>query len=266
MPDHSKLIARNAARWSAARLTRGPEFAPVAKRLLAGRGRYQVVERKTGVPWFVIAVIHQRESAQHWGGSLAQGDPWDRVSTHVPKGRGPFNSWEEAAIDALVNCAPYASRWKDWTPGGTMTLLELYNGLGYYNKGMPSPYVWSGTDQYQRGKYVADGVFDPNTVDKQLGCAGLILALKALDPSVAFGAVPPSVGPAAAPSGLPPKPVTAPVTTKNKAAAAVAGVGILGALGAAATYITEYPATVALGICAALAAAVLVYRWIRRTR
>lgn len=67
-----------------------------------------------------------------------------------------------------------------------MTLLELYNGLGYFRKGLPSPYVWSGTDQYKRGKYVADGVFDPNVIDKQLGCAGLVMAMQALDPSVAF--------------------------------------------------------------------------------
>src|SRR5688572_12086151 len=104
MADHSKLIARNAARWAAAKLTRGPEFTPVAKRLHAAKARYQAVAAKAGVPWFVIAVIHQRESSQNFARSLAQGDPWDRVSTHVPKGRGPFNSWEEAAIDALVNC------------------------------------------------------------------------------------------------------------------------------------------------------------------
>jgi len=30
-----------------------------------------------------------------------------------PAGRGPFISWEEAAVDALVHCAPYAARHKD---------------------------------------------------------------------------------------------------------------------------------------------------------
>jgi len=33
----------------------------------------------------------------------------------------------------------------------------------------PSPYVWSGTDQYNRGKYIADGHYDPHAIDKQLG-------------------------------------------------------------------------------------------------
>jgi hypothetical protein len=33
---------------------------------------------------------------------------------------------------------------------------------------------------------VADGVFDANVVDKQLGCAGLITAMHDLDDSIGF--------------------------------------------------------------------------------
>ena len=244
MTDHSALIARNAARWASAKLTRGPEFAPVAKRLHAAKSRYQAVYVKTGVPWFVIAVIHQRESSQNWNRSLAQGDPWNEVSTHVPKGRGPFLSWEAAAEDALVICPPYAAKWKDWSPGGTMTLLELYNGLGYFNKGLPSPYVWSGTDQYQSGKYVSDGVFDLNAVDKQLGCAGLILAIKALDPSVKF----------AGQAVSEPKP--APVTPKNAGIATA----IAAAVAAVAAFGQEHPVLVSLGV--ATLACLAMYLWL----
>ena len=189
MADIAGLKAKNEARWKAAKLTRGPEFDRVAERLVGAKARYQVVEAKTGVPWFIIAVIHQRESSQNFTRSLAQGDPWNAVSTHVPKGRGPFKSWEEAAIDALVNCPPHASYNKDWSAAGALTLLEQYNGLGYFRKGIPSPYIWSGTNQYRAGKYVADGVFDWNVVDKQLGCAGLIIAMQTLDPSIKFGGV-----------------------------------------------------------------------------
>lgn len=211
--DLGALTAKNARRWSVAKMTRGPEFGLVARRLVAAKSRYQGVAAKTGVPWFIIAVIHERESSQRWDRSLAQGDPWNRVSTHVPKGRGPFQSWEDAAIDALVNCAPHASRWKDWTAGGAMTLLESYNGMGYANKGIPSPYVWSGTDQYKSGKYVADGVFDASAIDKQLGCAGLILAMRSLDPSVSFGDTSPVIPP---PPDIPaPKPQPAPIPQWN---------------------------------------------------
>ncbi len=187
MTDIGSLKARNRVRWSNAKITRAKEFAAVAKRLVAAKARYQTVERRTGVPWFVIAVIHEREASQSWTTQLGQGDPLSRKSTHVPRGRGPFKTWEDGAFDALALCAPFAAKWRDWTPGGTMTLLEEYNGLGYAARNLPSPYVWSGTDQYVKGKYVADGQFDPNAVDRQLGCAGLILAMAKLDPSVSFG-------------------------------------------------------------------------------
>lgn len=187
--SYQALIDKNAARWKVAKLTRAAEMTPVAKRLVAAKARYKAVEAKTNVPWFIVAVIHQRESSQNFERSLAQGDPWNAVSTHVPKGRGPFPNWEAAAIDALVICPPHAAQWTDWSPGGAMTLLELYNGLGYCSRGLPSPYVWSGTDQYAKGKYVSDGVFDPNAVDKQLGCAGLLLAMQVVDPTIHLGAV-----------------------------------------------------------------------------
>ena len=182
MIDLGALKAANAKRWANAKVTRN--FTSIAKSLIAAKRRYQAVDAKTGVPWFVIAVIHERESSQNWARSLAQGDPWNNVSVHVPVGRGPFASWEAAAIDALVNCGPYAARNKDWSIGGTLALLEGYNGLGYFKRGMPSPYLWAGTNQYRAGKYVADGKFDPNHVDNQPGCAGLILALMDLDPSI----------------------------------------------------------------------------------
>jgi lysozyme family protein len=193
MANIQALTVSNAERWKDAKLTRGPEFTPVANRLVAAKERYSTIQRMTGVPWWVIAVIHERESSQDFSTNLAQGDPWNKVSTHQPKGRGPFSSFEAAAVDALVNCAPYAGRWKDWTSGGTMTLLEQYNGLGYANRGLPSPYLWSGTDQYSKGKYVADGVFDPDVVDKQLGCAGLIMAMQAIDHTIHFADPPPDI-------------------------------------------------------------------------
>jgi lysozyme family protein len=186
MADIATLKAANAQRWANAKLTRN--FSSVARHLVAPghKSRYQAVSARTGVPWTVVAVIHERECSQDWTGSLAQGDPWDRVSVHVPAGRGPFKSWQEAAVDALNNCAPYAGRNKDWTTGGLLTKLEEYNGLGYAARGVPSPYVWSGTDQYRCGKYVRDGVYDPNAIDSQLGCAGLLMAMMALDPTITF--------------------------------------------------------------------------------
>jgi lysozyme family protein len=55
--------------------------------------------------------------------------------------------------DALVNCPSKAAKNTDWSVGGTLTLLEQYNGLGYANNRVPSPCTWSGTDQYKAGRY-----------------------------------------------------------------------------------------------------------------
>ena len=149
-------------------------FKATAQRLTASKDRYQTVSKQTGVPWWFIAVVHEREASQNWNSNIAQGDPWNRKSTHVPKGRGPFGSWEEAAVDALTNCAPYAAKNTDWSIGGALAMLEKYNGLGYARQGKPSPYIWAGTNQYTKGKYVADGKYNPNVVDTQLGCAGIL--------------------------------------------------------------------------------------------
>ncbi|WP_434886395.1 hypothetical protein [Bradyrhizobium oligotrophicum] len=184
MMDLKTLTNANARRWGQARLTRSFDLA--SRRLMTAKSRYQAVTKRTGVPWPIIAVIHERESSQSWSRSLAQGDPWDRVSVHVPAGRGPFASWEDAAVDALVNCAPHAARWQDWSIGGALTLLEQYNGLGYARRGVPSPYVWAGTDQYRAGKYVRDGVYDPQAVDRQPGCAGMLKAMMEIDATISF--------------------------------------------------------------------------------
>jgi lysozyme family protein len=82
------------------------------------KARYVAVSNKTSVLWFVIAVISEREASQSRKANLAQDDPWNEVSIHVPKGRGSSKSWEDAAVDALANCAPHAAKWKDWTAGG----------------------------------------------------------------------------------------------------------------------------------------------------
>ena len=188
MIDLNALKTANAVRWAVAKVN--PDLSHfimvVSQRLVAAKSRYQTVENKTNVPWFIIGVIHERESSQSWLGSLAQGDPWNRVSIHVPRGRGPFPSWEASAADALVICPPHAAAWKDWSAGGALTLLEQYNGLGYAAHDMPSPYVWASTDQYSHGKYVADGHFDPTAVDHQLGCAALLKEMMQLDQTIKF--------------------------------------------------------------------------------
>lgn len=183
MTDLAALKLANTKRWNAASVVSSLEgyVDGIAERLVACKPRYETVSGRTGVMWPVIAVIHERESSQSWAASLAQGDPWNKISIHVPKGRGPFPSWEAAAEDALSSCPPFAARWTDWTIGGALTLLEQYNGLGYASMGRPSPYVWAATDQYVSGKYIADGHYDHNAIDHQIGVAALLARMTLID-------------------------------------------------------------------------------------
>ena len=74
----------------------------------------------------------------------------------VPKGRGPFSTWEEAAIDALkIKRYP-----PEWDIAHIAYAFEKFNGFGYRSKGIPSPYLWGGSNIQRPGKYVRDGVYD----------------------------------------------------------------------------------------------------------
>jgi lysozyme family protein len=219
MVDFDALTRANLRRWQEAKLTRKSVSDSIARSLVAAKSRYQAVEAKTGVPWPVIAVIHERESSQDFKTQLGQGDPLNQVSTHVPKGRGPFSTWEDGAIDAMLNCPPQLAKRKDWSLAGILIGLELYNGVGYATKGVPSPYLWSGTDQYTSGKYVRDGVYDASKVDAQLGCCALLKSMMALDPSISFDGTP-----AAPPPVIPSKPAQTPDTTPSGLGALISAI------------------------------------------
>src|SRR5438105_1724758 len=132
-PSYGSRWPTYAKQWDAMTIlpARLSEVRQVAKRLADAKPRYQAVEKATGVPWYMIAAIHERESSQSWKASLAQGDPWDRVSTHVPRGRGPLKSWEAAAIDALE--LDGLTKVIDWRLEKILYFLELYNGWGYHS-------------------------------------------------------------------------------------------------------------------------------------
>jgi lysozyme family protein len=128
------------------------------------------------IPWYFIAVLHYRESNMDFRGVLHNGQRilgTGKQTTWVPKGRGPFETWEEAANDALFILKHF--HWnKEWDIYKCIERAERYNGLGYRNKGHYSPYLFSGTNHYDgKGKYVADGRYDRNAVEKQLGVVAI---------------------------------------------------------------------------------------------
>lgn len=157
-----------------------------AKRILAGKEQYKKVELALGVPWPVVGMIHERESSCNFKTHLHNGNSLKARTTHVPAGRptegSPPFDWYESAEDALR--MKHADTFGVWTLGATGVFLEDYNGRGYFNRGLPSPYVLAGSDLYTKGKYVKDKKFDKNFVDPQPGCFPLLQCLIQLDPSI----------------------------------------------------------------------------------
>ena len=148
--------------------------------LLKHQSRYQPVSPQVnGVPWALVGVIHAMECGFNFTGHLHNGDPLTSRTKHVPAGRPqtgtpPF-SWEESAIDALTQEG--FNTVTDWSIPHMLYLLEKYNGFGYRHQGLQTPYLWSFSNLYQKGKYTVDGRFDPEAVSKQCGAAVMLKAL-----------------------------------------------------------------------------------------
>lgn len=197
--DFSDLQSEYENLW--ATMSISPEHAAdvdaIARRLIKYRPRYEAVEKTTGVPWPVIAALHNRESDADFTTQLAQGDPLNRVSHNEPDGRGPFDTWEEGALDALVTLK-HLDKVPDWTAARICYEVERYNGFGYrdFHPTVKSPYLWSFSNQYTKGKYVSDGRFDENTVDKQCGALPIIKRIMELRADVKPPAPTPEPAPA----------------------------------------------------------------------
>lgn len=194
MTDLAALKAESLSCWQKAQIVpgRAAQVEAVAKRLCAPNAKtiyQQIAQQVWGSPdrWWFVAIVHEREASQDFSKSIAQGDPWNEVSVHVPKGIGPFPSFIAAAVFVLNRCAPYPAKWTDWTIGGVLTLFILYNGTGYedYHHEV-SPYDWGATTMEQEGKYVEDGKYNPAVWDQQVGAAAMLGAMIAIDSSIYF--------------------------------------------------------------------------------
>ena len=182
MPTFEGLKAEYARLWVSMEIRpdRISAVDKIAHKLLVNKPTYLAAQTKTGVPWFVIAAWHNRESGADFSTQLAQGDPLDQVSRNEPSGRGPFSSWQDGAYDALVTLK-HLDTIREWTPERICYETERYNGFGHRNKGINAPYLWSFTNHYTKGKYVKDHVYDPEFVDKQCGAIPIIKRIMELD-------------------------------------------------------------------------------------
>ena len=147
--------------------------------VMNGIGKYREVQDTVNIPWQIIGVIDKMEGNCDPLAVLHNGERivgTNRKTTLVPAGRGPFTSWSDAAIDAigLEGMRPAGFR---FDVANALYYLTSYNGWGYENKGINTPYLWSYTNHYSKGKYVSDGKYDANAVSKQCGAVPILKAL-----------------------------------------------------------------------------------------
>lgn len=151
------------------------------------------VPETKGIPWYVIALIHYIECGFNFSKHLFNGDALSDYTHKFPPGyphlnhKPPF-TFEESAVNALK----YESFDKidHWNVPVILKNLEKYNGFGYeMYQNMNSPYLWSGSDIYTKGKYVEvknNGIwktqFNPEDVSSQIGTAVILkrMELRAL--------------------------------------------------------------------------------------
>ena len=176
--------------------------------IAAHQSRYKAVSDAVGVPWFVIALIHSLEASQRFDRHLHNGDPLSARTVHVPRNRPPLPAqppftWEASATDALRFDGLAA--WHDWSVPGILFKLEGFNGFGYRMKHpeVLSPYLWSFTNHYERGKFVADGQFSATAVSLQCGAAALLKRMEERGMVQLDGLKPVRVLLSGAPSGIP---------------------------------------------------------------
>jgi len=149
-------------------------------KIVANRTRYEQVQQVTKVPWFVVAMIHSLEGSLNFKTHLHNGDPLTARTVHVPKGRPPGTppfKWEDSAIDALQFDG--LSSTPKWPLAVILFKLEGFNGFGYRTRHpeVLTPYLWSFTNHYSKGKFTSDGKFDSSAVSKQCGAAAILKSL-----------------------------------------------------------------------------------------
>lgn len=173
------------------------EIDTVLAKLLPGQLVYRAVSNSVNkdMPWWIVCLEHAMEAGakqRPFNYHLHCGDSLTGRTFHVPKGRPLFNpghgtnppstknpyTFQESAIDAM-KLAGYDKQ-ADFSLGKILYDFEKFNGLGYrkYHPEVNSPYLWSFTSLYSKGKYVGDGKWDSSAVSEQPGCAAYLIRMK----------------------------------------------------------------------------------------
>ena len=121
--------------WSSMKIPAGSiaDVDKLARGIVQGKPRYDQVSNATGVPWYVVGIIHAMEASLNFKTHLHNGDPLTARTVQVPRGRPPFGTppfeWEDSAIDALT--LKDLDDVRVWSIERIAFQLEAYNGWGY---------------------------------------------------------------------------------------------------------------------------------------
>ncbi|RYZ44681.1 MAG: hypothetical protein EOO72_05650, partial [Myxococcaceae bacterium] len=176
--------ADNTKKAANAQLSTDPRYAADLKAIanLSPEKRRLIdeVARKADLPPALVAGIWYREASLKDGVYLHNGQELGKTTTIVPK--GVFfrkDQFVDAAVDALRKHSKdqkaLGLNYNSTDMGAIASYAEAYNGFGYRNKGVTTPYAFAGTDQYKGGMYVKDGDFKANVYDKRLGVMAVAL-------------------------------------------------------------------------------------------
>lgn len=144
------------------------------------RKPYEQVYEETCVPWYFVAITHGMEASFDMRSHLHNGDTLKNKTVQVPAGRPdpwkPPSDWVSSAVDAMKYDKFHEK--SDWDLATCLYRWEAYNGWRSRTlHNINTPYLWSYSNHYTKGKFVADGVWDGNAVSKQCGAAVMLKAL-----------------------------------------------------------------------------------------
>lgn len=163
-------------------------LASAVRTINGGMGRYLTVANRLRAQnpelfAVILGIIHFKEASCDFRGVLHNGEKivgTGKKTTIVPKGRGPFASWEDSAVDAIGE----HGRWEKLLSNGSndvgpiLYAMERFNGTGYITgagKAETSPYLWACSNVNDNfGKYVSDGKFS-STASTQSTPGGALL-------------------------------------------------------------------------------------------
>jgi lysozyme family protein len=144
------------------------------------RKMYEQVAARSCIPWYFVGCIHALEASFDFTAHLHNGDSLKSRTHQVPANRPPVwnppTDWAYSAVDAL-SMKGY-DKDKTWGLAECMYRWERYNGWrSRLLHNINTPYLWSYSNHYSRGKFVRDHVWDANAVSKQPGCGTLLKAM-----------------------------------------------------------------------------------------